>query len=152
MRVLVERGGIEALHYRDWYDLLASRGYSVAGKNGLAVFLTQLSRSPAVRKGTQAGVDELDRSAPLRVSRELERLQSELRDLAGRTPGTTDLSEVRARREQLTSAISQNEKALKGHSASLLASKSPRWKPPRSARSAQSTRRRARVAALSADD
>jgi hypothetical protein len=112
VRVLVERGGIEALHYRDWYELLTGRGYSVAGKDGLAVFLTQISRSPAVRKGTQAGVYELDREAPRRLAGELSRLQSELRELIGRTPGTTDLSEIRARREQLTSAIGHIERAL----------------------------------------
>ena len=65
-----------------------------------------------MRKGTEAGIYELDREAPRRLARELERLQGELRELTGRTPGTTDLSEVRARREQLTSAIGQVERAL----------------------------------------
>jgi len=112
VRVLVGRGGLEALHYREWFDLLTKEGYSVAGKNGLAVFLTQISRSPAVRKGTQSGIYELDRDAPRRLARELERLQAKLRELTGRTPGTTDLSEIRARREQLASAIGQAERAL----------------------------------------
>lgn len=104
--------GIEALHYREWFELLAREGYSVAGKNGLAVFLTQICRSPAVHKGTQSGVYELDRDAPQRLARELDRLQAELRDLTGRTPGTTDLSEIRARRRQLASELGQTERAL----------------------------------------
>ncbi len=85
VQVLVHRGGIEALHYREWFELLTREGYTVAGKNGLAVFLTQLSRSPVVRKGTQSGVYELDRQAPHRHARELERLQREMRELTGRT-------------------------------------------------------------------
>src|SRR5579875_1169754 len=40
----------EAMHYRDWFSLLSEAGFGVAGKNPLATFLTQLSRSPAVRK------------------------------------------------------------------------------------------------------
>jgi len=112
VQVLVQRGGIEALHYREWFELLTREGYTVAGKNGLAVFLTQLSRSPVVRKGTQSGVYELDRQAPHRHARELERLQREMRELTGRTPGPTDLSEIRAQRERLTSAIGRTERAL----------------------------------------
>lgn len=112
VRLLVRRGGIEALHYRQWFELLKSEGYAVAGKDSLAVFLTQISRSPAVRKGTQAGVYELDRDAPRRLARDVQRLQAELLELAGRTPSTADLAEIRARREQLTSAIGQAERAL----------------------------------------
>jgi hypothetical protein len=105
VRLLVHRGSVEALHSREWFDLLAREGYTVAGKDGLAVLLTQISRSPVVRKGTQSGVYELDRDAPSRLDRELGRLQTELRELTGHTPGTIDLSDIRARREQLTSAI-----------------------------------------------
>jgi hypothetical protein len=65
-----------------------------------------------VRKGTQSGVYELDRQAPHRHARELERLQREMRELTGRTPGPTDLSEIRAQRERLTSAIGRTERAL----------------------------------------
>ncbi len=61
-RALVERGG-EALHYREWFELLTATGHEIAGKDPLAVFLTQLSRSPALRKGARAGVYELDRQA-----------------------------------------------------------------------------------------
>ena len=43
--------GREALHYREWFDLLAQPGHEIAGKDPLAVFLTQISRSPVVRKG-----------------------------------------------------------------------------------------------------
>ena len=52
VRALVADGR-DALHYREWFELLDER--TVAGKDPLAVFLTQLSRSPAVRKGAQPG-------------------------------------------------------------------------------------------------
>lgn len=112
VRLLVGRGNVEALHYREWFHLLRDAGYIVAGKDGLAVFLTQISRSPAVRKGTQAGVYELDRRAPQRLQREVERLQAELRELTVGAPGASDLSEIRTRRERLTTAIGRAERAL----------------------------------------
>lgn len=112
VRLVVQRGNVEALHYRAWFELLGASGYSVAGKDPLAVFLTQISRSPAVRKATQAGIYEVDRRAPERLRRELERLQAELRELTGRTTGTADLSEIRARRERLTIDIGKAERAL----------------------------------------
>src|SRR5262249_47681967 len=51
---------IEALHYRQWCDLLLDAGYAIAGKDPLAVFLTQITRSPVVRRSSQPGVYELD--------------------------------------------------------------------------------------------
>ena len=57
VRMLAERGG-EALHYREWFELVTRAGYEIAGKHPPSVFLSQLSRSPAVRKGTRAGVYE----------------------------------------------------------------------------------------------
>src|SRR6185312_16269925 len=82
LRVLIAQPRpIEALHYRQWYELLAEAGFRVAGKDPLAVFLTQLSRSPLVRKASAPGVYEVDRQAPLRIRQRLDRLQAELRDV-----------------------------------------------------------------------
>lgn len=39
--------GVE-VHYREWYDLVASEGIAVAGKDPLATFLSQISRADAV--------------------------------------------------------------------------------------------------------
>jgi hypothetical protein len=101
----------DALHYRAWFDLLTSAGYQVAGKDPLAVFLTQLSRSPLVRKSTQAGVYEIDREAPHRLARQLSSLQTKLRE-ATSAPSTADLSEIRAQREEFVNAIRHTERAL----------------------------------------
>ena len=102
-----------ALHYRDWFAPLEQAGYAVAGKDPLAVFLTQLSRSPLVRRGTQGGVYELDLQAPARLRRQLEDLKGQLRDLASPTSSsTTDLSALRSRRSALNLEIGKVEKAL----------------------------------------
>ncbi len=111
VRLLVQRGG-EALHYREWFRLLTEAGHAIAGKDPLAVFLTQLSRSPAVRRGTRAGVYELDRHAAGRLRAALDSLQRELRELTAPAGAAADLAAIRARRSQLTSEISRLERAL----------------------------------------
>jgi hypothetical protein len=103
---------IEALHYRRWYELVCSAGHTIAGKDPAAVFLTQLSRSPVVRKATEPGVYELDRQAPLRIRQRLERLQAELREVTVAPQAPVELAAVRARRHELDLAISHQERAL----------------------------------------
>jgi hypothetical protein len=103
---------IEALHYRRWYDLLLESGFAVAGKDPLAVFLTQLTRSPVVQKGTEAGVYELDRQAPLRLRQRLERLHAEVKELSSGGLPESELASTRARRHELNLSISQTERAL----------------------------------------
>jgi hypothetical protein len=103
---------VEALHYRRWYELLKGAGYAVAGKDPVAVFLTQVSRSPVVRKATKPGVYEVDRQAPLRIRQRLDRLQSELRELAAAPSAPIDLGALRARRHELDLEISHTERAL----------------------------------------
>jgi hypothetical protein len=103
---------MQALHYRAWFQLLEDAGYTVAGKDPLAVFLTQISRSPIVRKTTQSGVYELDRDAPQRLRRRIEQLHGELRELTTPPSSHADLREIRARRKALTAAIGQAERAL----------------------------------------
>jgi hypothetical protein len=102
----------QALHYRAWFDALVAAGHEVAGKDPLAVFLTQLSRSPVVRRGTQSGVYELDTGAPRRLRDELDALHAELRGIAGTPSATADLTAIRHRRAALTAQITQVEKAL----------------------------------------
>jgi hypothetical protein len=112
--LLADPAAPEALHYRDWFQRLVHAGFSVAGKDAQAVFLTQLTRSPVVRKSTQAGVYQLDRNAPKRLRRRLDDLQRELRELTVPTfvTGASDLAAVRAQRVALGKDISRVEKAL----------------------------------------
>lgn len=103
----------EAIHYREWFSLVTDAGYRVAGKDPLAVFLTQLSRSPLVRRGTQSGIYELDRDALDRLRRDLETLQSQLRALtAAPSNSTASLSSIRSQRTALNLEIGKLEKAL----------------------------------------
>ena len=116
--LLAQPEPIEALHYREWYELLVGAGFRIAGKDPVAVFLTQLSRSPLVRKASAPGVYEVDRQAPHRIRHRLERLQAELREVTVAAPGQVaaaspiELGAVRARRHELDLAISQQERAL----------------------------------------
>jgi prefoldin subunit 5 len=101
--------GRDALHYRAWFDLLTQAGYDVVGKDPLAVFLTQISRSPAVRKGARPGEYVLDRTARATLQQRLHDLNRELATLPQRT---SDLTELRTTRQQLTHEITKTEKAL----------------------------------------
>jgi hypothetical protein len=115
----------QALHYRDWFDALRAAGYAVAGKDPLAVFLTQLSRSPVVRRGTQSGVYELDTTAPRRLRERLDALHAELRGLTAAPSATADLTAIRARRDALPAEITRVEKALEEAEAVLGAAAQP---------------------------
>jgi prefoldin subunit 5 len=102
----------EALHYREWYALLQDAGFAVAGKDPLATFLTQLSRSPAVSKSTQAGVYELDRGAVGRLRARREDLQRELRASAATHGLGEEAAALRARRTELNAELGRVEKAM----------------------------------------
>ncbi len=106
--VLVARGR-DSLHYRRWFELLTGEGHVIAGKDPLAVFLTQITRSPVIRKGEKAGVYALDRHAPERLEQGLQKLQ---RELAATATATADIATIRARRMQLTAEIGRAERAL----------------------------------------
>ncbi len=82
---VLQASGREALHYRDWYDMVVRAGHRIAGKDPLAVFLTQLGRSPVLRKGAEPGVYELDPQARTRLHQRLERLHDELRHVRRRS-------------------------------------------------------------------
>jgi hypothetical protein len=103
VRLLVERGTWGALHHRDWYALLVAAGYEIAGKDPLAVFLTQLTRSPAVRRSGAPGVYEVDRGASAREAARLAELQRELRTLTAAVPAA-DLTAIRAVMAEITRA------------------------------------------------
>lgn len=122
LRALPDRP--QALHYRAWFDALRAAGFEVAGKDPLAVFLTQLSRSPVVRRGTQSGVYELDPAAPRRLRDRLDALHADLRRLTAASSPTADLTAIRARRAAITTQITKTEKALEEAEA-LLGSDAP---------------------------
>lgn len=103
--VLLARSDTAApIHYKDWFGLLEADGHEVAGKDPLAVFLTQISRSPVVRRSTRSGVYELDLDAPSRLRSRLDRLHARL----------VEQSQAgdRAERDRLVAEIAVAERAL----------------------------------------
>jgi hypothetical protein len=73
----------DAIHYRDWFQLLLAEGHTIDGKDPLATFLTQLTRSPAVLRDPQRpGVYRVDlEPASKHALRELDRARHALSDL-----------------------------------------------------------------------
>jgi hypothetical protein len=62
VRILAEGLGTRRpIHYRDWYRLFTESGHVAGGKDPLATFLTQITRSPLVhRVEGQSGVYEIN--------------------------------------------------------------------------------------------
>lgn len=92
-----------ALHYRRWYELLTDAEYTAAGKDPLAVFLTQsrsLHSNWRVRHRPQA---------PRRLRERLAGLHAELGSLAFHT---ADLAAIRERRREITAETERTEHAL----------------------------------------
>lgn len=97
----------QPVHYKEWFDLLTRAGHRVAGKDPLAVFLTQISRSPVVRRTTHAGIYELDLRAPQRLSVQLKRLLERLGQVS-----PTGTRKAREQRDELIAQINAVERAL----------------------------------------
>jgi len=61
--------------------MLAEGVFAVAREDSFATLLTQLSRSPGMRKTAKAGINELDRPALERLRGQLANVQAELRSM-----------------------------------------------------------------------
>lgn len=84
VRLLAAQPAPSPMHYQAWLRMLEEAGYEVDGKQPSAVFLTQISRSPAVRKAAgHPGTYELDREAPRRLQHTLKRERDRLASLIG---------------------------------------------------------------------
>ena len=61
IQVLKRRKGAgTSVHYREWYALLVEEGHTVAGKDPVATFLTQVSRADEVQRvGHRSGIYRL---------------------------------------------------------------------------------------------
>jgi hypothetical protein len=104
----------QAVHYRTWFELVRQAGFIPAGKDPLASFLTQIARSPVVKRSTAPGVYSLDLDVPAREHAKLARLQRELDEL-DQTPPSGDLDEInqlRERRARITADATQVERRL----------------------------------------
>jgi hypothetical protein len=82
LQVLVTRVGIrQVIGYRDWYRLVREAGFIVLAKRPIASFLTTVSRSPLVRKGTEPGTYYIEPGVADDLRQELAEHRAELRDL-----------------------------------------------------------------------
>jgi hypothetical protein len=115
VRVLAESPDAHApVHYRTWYELLRREGLVPAGKDPLATFLTQIGRSPVVRRTTKAGTYELDFEFANRVRERLVELREALRDSHDLPPeaDVTAIGRARTRRAELTNKVAAAERSL----------------------------------------
>jgi hypothetical protein len=115
VRVLAANTQPEApVHYRDWFDLLALQGFLPAGKNPLATFLTQIGRSPVVRRTTTSGIYVLDLEFPRQARERLERLSAELSAIQEGSAHVTveEIAAMRERRAQLTAELRETARQL----------------------------------------
>jgi len=121
--VLLADHGTAPIHYREWLELLRSRGYSVAGKRPDAVFLNQVVRSPLVRSTTSAGYYVVDLDVLDELHAKLRRQQSEMADLMSRAPlefGDA-FDEHRGRQRELNNEIARTERELDEAKAAIKA-------------------------------
>lgn len=111
--ILLRRNGIAPIHYRDWYLLLLSSGYAVAGRRPDAVFLSQVSRSPIVRRSTRPGFYVVDPTVTEDLRQALARNQEELGEMLTQIPADgSSLEAHRVRRRELDLEIARIERHL----------------------------------------
>jgi hypothetical protein len=57
VRILMQRCSDQPVHYREWFAWVREAGYHVSGKDPLASFLAQITRSPNVERvgGARSG-------------------------------------------------------------------------------------------------
>ena len=102
------------IHYNDWFELVEREGYRVSGKDPRASFLTQISRSPVVRRESGAsGRYALDFEAPRRWSRRVAELKTNLQRLDyGVSLTVGEVTGVGRRRRELIKELARSERAL----------------------------------------
>jgi hypothetical protein len=115
VRVLADKTEPDApVHYRDWFELLTAQGFMPTGKDPLATFLTQVGRSPVVRRTTTSGVYVLDLEFPERARERLTELaaaQSQTQELPAHAT-VEEIAAARERRAALSAEILDTERQL----------------------------------------
>jgi hypothetical protein len=115
VRVLAAHSQPEApVHYRDWFELLRAQGFMPAGKDPLATFLTQIGRSPVVKRTTTSGMYVLDLEVPTRARRRLAELRVELAEVPEPSSDKSVEAIARARelRARLATEMQESERQL----------------------------------------
>jgi hypothetical protein len=102
----------QPIHYARWFELVREAGYGVAGTDPLATFLTQISRSPVVRRAREPGMYALELDAVPRLRDRLRRLHDELLALHRGQQTIEEIASVRERRAELAREYGHVERAL----------------------------------------
>lgn len=111
--------GEQALHYRQWLHMVERAGYEIGGQKPSATFLSQITRSPVIRRTTRPGHYEIDRHAPSRLRRRVMTLREELANGNVDHVDLVDLDQVRRRRGGLVREIQKAERELSEATAAL---------------------------------
>lgn len=113
-------------HWRNWIAWLREDGFDAGGRNPEATFVTQLTRSPLVRRAAQDGIYVLDVSLADAIRARLQDLHEQL----GRLPPPDQLAllddDARAARQQVQLAIGRAERALR-EAWNMLSQERPPW-------------------------
>jgi len=106
-------GAGKALHYRVWFELLIESGVEISGKDPMATLLTNISRSPVVVRGAEAGTYAIDPEASDRLRKELGEFHAELVDLAGVIAREDEPAQrLLEHRAELLSSIQRHERLV----------------------------------------
>ena len=109
VRVLAAHTEPEApVHYRDWFELLMARGFLPVGKDPLATFLTQIGRSPIVKRTTTSGIYVLDLEFPDRARNRLAALRAQLAAIP-EPSSDTSVEEIASAREQRARLMAEQQ-------------------------------------------
>ena len=109
----------QPIHYSEWFASLERAGFGVAGRDPLATFLTQISRSPVVEKTDGPGLYRLNLETPHRLHTRLRELQQELSRLHDGQQTLEAVISIRERRAQIASEIARVERELEEAIAAL---------------------------------
>jgi hypothetical protein len=100
------------IHYQQWYELFRGAGYGIDAQDPVATFLTQIGRSPVVRRAGAPGVYALDFEAPLALREQLRRLEMQLAHASVSGESAEELAGARERRASLLAEARGAERQL----------------------------------------
>lgn len=113
VRLLASREDpLAPIHHASWFSLVRQAGYLVGGRDPRATFLTQISRSPVVARGSKPGVYQLDLEAPQRLEMHLNELRRELAALHQGQQTIEAISSTRERRDNVGADLARVERLL----------------------------------------
>ncbi len=100
------------IHYQQWYRILREAGYGIDARDPEATFLTQMTRSPVVRRANAPGVYALDFEAPRLIRQRMRALEEKLATTALRDERAEDFARSRSERAKIVQMLRATERQL----------------------------------------